>query len=360
MVGILLRQVSKSYGGTCAVDDLDLEVEDGAFLALLGPSGCGKTTVLRLLAGLERPDGGTIALGERVVAGEGIFVEPEDRGLGMVFQSYALWPHMTVEGNVSFGLHGRGLDRSEIAARVAQALDLVGLSAKAGARPHQLSGGQRQRVALARSLAMRPRLILLDEPLANLDANLRASMAAEFRRIHAETRTTFVFVTHDQAEAMALATRVAVLNGGRLQQVGAPEDIWHRPASPAVARFVGNRRLLPVEVLGASASDPARRDVRLAEGVLSLPGPAPAGPGWLCLRPDGLALAEDGPRPPGEPLLGGTVRDGHFEGGHHLLTVDLARAGEAIAVQVRSPVPLPAGAVVRLRVVDGWLLPRDP
>jgi iron(III) transport system ATP-binding protein len=351
MVGFRLDGLTKSFGGARAVDGLSLEVADGAFLALLGPSGCGKTTVLRLLAGLERPDGGTITIGDRVVAGPGTFVEPEDRGLGMVFQSYALWPHMSVAGNVSFALHGKGLSAAEIATRTGEALALVGLGDRAAARPHQLSGGQRQRVALARSLALRPKLLLLDEPLANLDPALRTGLAAEFRRLHAETRTTFVFVTHDQAEALALATTIAVLEAGRLQQCAAPEALWRRPASPAVARFIGDGRLLPVEVLGPSGAG-----LRVALGAARLlgPGDAPAGPGWLCVRRQGLVLTDAG-SPDG--ALAGSVRASRFEGGAYLHDVAV---GDDIPVEVHGPVSLSPGAPVRLHVTDGWVIPRGP
>ncbi|WP_061933968.1 ABC transporter ATP-binding protein [Aureimonas sp. AU22] len=353
MVGFRLEGLNKTFNGTRAVDALSLEVADGAFLALLGPSGCGKTTVLRLLAGLERPDGGTIAIGDRVVAGPGTFVEPEERGLGMVFQSYALWPHMSVAGNVSFALHGKGLAAADIARRTDEALSLVGLRSRAEARPHQLSGGQRQRVALARSLALRPKLLLLDEPLANLDPALRAGLAAEFRRLHAETRTTFVFVTHDQAEALALATTIAVLDAGRLQQCAAPEDLWRRPASPAVARFIGDGRLLPVDVLGREGDR-----LRLSWGSRRLlaPGDAPPGPGWLCVRRQGLTVA--GAASDGD-VLPGTVHGSRFEGGAYLHDVGLGDAS-MVDVEVGGPVPLGPGAPVGVRVTDGWVIARSP
>jgi len=355
MAAIELRDVSKRFGSAPAVADLSLRVASGAFLALLGPSGCGKTTLLRLIAGLERPDGGTIRIGGRVVADEHTFVEPEDRGLGMVFQSYALWPHMSVAGNVGFGLQGRGLARAEQRRRASEALALVGLEAEAARRPHELSGGQRQRVALARSLALRPELILLDEPLANLDAGLRAAMGAEFRRIHRETGTTFVFVTHDQNEAMALASAIAVLDRGRLEQVADPETLYRRPQSAMVARFVGDGRLLPVEVLEGAGGD-GRCAVRLGSRTFRVPGEAPAGPGWLCLRADDLAPGASVPAD-APAHLPATVRTSRFENGAYRLDVALPDAPET-GLTLRSSRPAEPGTPLAVAITSGWVLAR--
>lgn len=351
MANIRFDDVSKRYPGKAAVDRVSFEVSNGTFFALLGPSGCGKTTILRLIAGLERPDTGEIAIGAKPVAGRGHFVEPEHRGLGMVFQSYALWPHMTVAANVDFGLAGRGLSRTERRKRVHEALDLVGLSAESSRRPHQLSGGQRQRVALARSLAVRPGIILLDEPLANLDAHLRQTMLAEFGRIHAQARTTFVFVTHDQNEAMALADQVAVMDHGRLQQLAPPEELFARPASPMVARFVGQGRLLAVEVV-ASFGEAVR--IRLDDAEFQVSGSAPTGPGWLCLRARDVELIEDADA--GERLNGRVVAS-RFEGGDHRLTVEVA--GAAGFVDAVSPHRGRIGETVRLALRGGWVLARE-
>ena len=351
MAEIAFQSVTRRFATTTAVAGVSFTVPAGAFFALVGPSGCGKTTVLRLIAGLERPDAGTIALGGRVVAGAGRFVEPAQRDLGMVFQSYALWPHMTVAGNIAFGLGLRGLSKAEQRARTAEALALVGLEGHADRRPHELSGGQRQRVALARSLAMRPALILLDEPLANLDAHLRQAMLAEFRRIHRQARTTFVFVTHDQNEAMALADLVAVMDRGRMQQIAPPQALFARPASAMVARFVGQGRTVPVEVLGAEGE---RLRVRLMGRDLVLPGAAPAGPGWLCLRARDLTLDAV----PGHPRLAGRVADLRFEGGDYMLSVDLEGAG-ADLIEVRSAAPVEPGTEVALGLTGGWVLPRE-
>ncbi|MFD2238134.1 ABC transporter ATP-binding protein [Aureimonas populi] len=353
MAQIELGDVTRRFGtGAAAVDGLNLHVPAGCFLALLGPSGCGKTTALRLIAGLERPDSGVIGIGGRLVAGDGLFVEPEDRGIGMVFQSYALWPHMDVFANVEFGLRVRRLPAAERRARVRDALELVGLAGHARRRPHELSGGQRQRVALARSLAVRPSVILLDEPLANLDAHLREQMQAEFRRIHREAKTTFVFVTHDQAEAMALADLVAVMDAGRLQQVADAQTLFRKPACAMVARFIAGGRTVPVAVAPERPAEGLCR-IRLQEQVFDLPGDAPSGQGLLCLRPRDLALAQEGG--PG-PRLHGHVEDARFEGGDHLLTVVIEDGPHRSRVTVRSASARRRGEAVSLAATGGWVL----
>jgi iron(III) transport system ATP-binding protein len=246
-VGLLdLAGVTKRYAadGPPAVDELTLAVQSGRILALLGPSGCGKTTALRLIAGFESLDAGTIAIAGRIVAeGRGPGVPPEERGVGIVFQDYALFPHLTVGDNVGFGLHRQG--KRARRDRVAEVLGLVGLADLAPRYPHELSGGQQQRVAVARALAPAPALLLLDEPFSNLDADLRAQMRDEVEKILRTTGTTAVFVTHDQEEAFTIADAVGVLNRGRLEQLGSPEEIYHRPATPFVAEFVGAADFIP-------------------------------------------------------------------------------------------------------------------
>ena len=233
--------IRKSFGPVLAVDGVDLTLESGHFLALLGPSGCGKTTMLRLIAGFEQPDAGAIAIAGHTVVNGRSFVPPERRRIGMVFQDYALFPHLDVAGNVAFGLP-KGKERET---RVAEVLELVGLSGLGKRPPHELSGGQQQRVALARALAPRPDLILLDEPFSNLDAALRVRVRADVREILALAGATAVFVTHDQAEALSLADQVAVMWHGRIVQIDRPEVVYLRPATPEVAVFVGNMDSLP-------------------------------------------------------------------------------------------------------------------
>ncbi len=231
--------LTKSFGEKAAVAGVDLLVERGAVCALLGPSGCGKTTVLRLIAGFERPDAGRVLVGDRVVAGDGAFVAPERRRIGMVFQDYALFPHLSVEGNVAYGL-GRSADRS----RVSEVLALVGLDGLGARQPHELSGGEQQRVALARAMAPTPEVILLDEPFSNLDAALRVRVRREMRDILVEAGVTALFVTHDQEEALSLADRVAVMRAGRIEQEGTPEEVYGRPRSRWLADFLGDAEIV--------------------------------------------------------------------------------------------------------------------
>jgi len=257
---VSLNNVSKSFGSAKAVRRLTIDIGKGDFFSLLGPSGCGKTTTLRLIAGLERPDEGSITIDGETMSAHDTWVSPEKRGIGIVFQDYALFPHMTVAQNVTFGLKGcgRGLVRS----RVDELLGLTGLDGLSQRYPHELSGGQRQRVALARSLAPRPRLILLDEPFSNLDADLREELRSETRRILKEQSTTTILVTHDQEEAFSLSDKVGVLHNGALEQDGTPPEIYHQPRSKFVADFVGKADFIDGTVEG--------RTVRSAFGSFPL------------------------------------------------------------------------------------------
>jgi iron(III) transport system ATP-binding protein len=234
---ISLKNIIKLFNGVKAVDDLTLNVTKGEFFSILGPSGCGKTTILRLIAGLEKPDGGIIAIGDHIVASSSTWTPSERRGVGIVFQDYALFPHMTVFKNIAFGL--KGCSRHDLKQKVMEMLNLVGLSGTAEKYPHELSGGQQQRIALARALAPSPKVMLLDEPFSNLDADLRLELRTETRRILKEKGTTTILVTHDQEEAFSLSDKVGVLNHGRLEQIGTPDEIYHRPSSRFVASFVG-------------------------------------------------------------------------------------------------------------------------
>src|SRR5215207_3154358 len=255
MAGITIKGLSKHYGAretdVAAVSDLDLDIKDNQFVTLLGPSGCGKTTTLRLIAGYITPDAGSIHVDERLVSSPGNVVSPDQRGMGMVFQNYAVWPHKTVYENVVFGLKVRKVPAAEAKKKIADILAQVNLTGLEQRYPNELSGGQQQRVALARSLVVEPGILLLDEPLSNLDAKLREHMRGELKQLQRRTGITFVYVTHDQAEALALSDMVAVIHGGRLQQYGTPYEVYARPANRVVADFMGLVNLLPAKVTAA-------------------------------------------------------------------------------------------------------------
>ena len=289
MPDIILSNVQKSYGGSAppAVSDLNLSIGDGEFMCLLGPSGCGKTTTLRMIAGLENLTDGEIRVGDRVIdsPAKGQFIGPEKRGMGLVFQSYALWPHLTIERNIDFGLRLRKVPKAEREERVEKVMKALDIAKYRDRYPSQLSGGQQQRVALARMLAVNPGVLLLDEPLSNLDSRLRLEMRTELKRIHAEFRTTIVFVTHDQWEAMTLATSIAVMNEGTLQQLGTPNDIYERPANRFVAEFVGSPPINVIEMGAGHALDRAAQD--WLQPRLRDAGQA----GSVGLRPEALLLA---------------------------------------------------------------------
>ncbi len=249
MYRIELVNVTKCFGQVTAVDDVSLVIEPGAFLTLLGPSGCGKTTILRMIAGLEVPDAGEILIGDRVVfsRARGIFVPPAKRGLGLVFQSYALWPHMTVYQNVAFGLTRMKMPKDQIRLRVREILRDLQISEMEQRYPQEMSGGQQQRVALARMLAPKPGIFLLDEPLSNLDARLRMDMRSELKRLHRSAGATVVYVTHDQLEALTMSTQIAVLRSGRLCQLDMPQQVYRFPADLFVADFIGNPKVNLIE-----------------------------------------------------------------------------------------------------------------
>ena len=248
---VTIRNLTKQFGDTTALRDISLEIQSRELFFLLGPSGCGKTTLLRLLAGFYQPDAGELFFGDQPMQG----VPPHRRNTGMVFQNYALWPHLTVAENVAYGLEARAVNAAETKTRVAEALRLVRMEDYARRSPNQLSGGQQQRVALARALVIQPDVLLLDEPLANLDAKLRLEMRDEIRRLHERTRITTIYVTHDQQEALSLADRLAVLRDGRLEQVGEPRAVYRAPASRFVADFVGESNWLTARVQSVTADE---------------------------------------------------------------------------------------------------------
>ena len=331
MSEIVLEGVSKHYGAVRAVDGVSFRAAAGRFLVLLGPSGCGKSTVLRLIAGLEDVTRGRILIGERDVTR----LDPEKRRISMVFQSYALFPHLSVAENIVFGLKVRRTPAPERNERLARVAELVGLTEQMARKPSQLSGGQRQRVALARAVVAENRICLMDEPLSNLDAQLRHGMRVEIRALQQRLGMTVVYVTHDQVEAMSMADRVILMREGRIEQEGSPEELYARPATVFAARFIGTP---PMNIV--ALADGARGGViRGAPGAVVLPG---RGAGrMLGVRPEHVMLVADGGVP-------GTVSSAEYHGADTVLTV---RVGEE-SLHVRTPgrVPLGEGAAVRL----GW------
>ncbi|WUI01288.1 ABC transporter ATP-binding protein [Spirillospora sp. NBC_00431] len=357
MAGIGIDGLGKRYGALAAVDGVSLSVREGEFLTLLGPSGCGKTTTLRCLAGLEKPDAGEITVGGETVTSvpEQIFVPPEKRDMGMVFQSYALWPQMNVFQNVAYPLRRRRVKRPEVQRRVDQTLELVGLAALADRPVTRLSGGQQQRVALARALVSRPRVVLYDEPLSNLDAKLRATMRIGIRDFQRELGTTAVYVTHDQVEAMSLSDRIVLMKDGRVQQVGTPREIYERPRNWFVADFVGYENFFDADVVERAGD---RAVARLDGGEIALHcfgGPAGRGRVRLCVRSTALTVAPAGADDGSGDrtnTIAGRVRDSMYLGGqveHHVEV-----AGTVLRVRGADPDPagrkVSAGDAVELRI----------
>ena len=255
MASVDLRGLTKRFGSLAVVDDVTLRIDHGQLVCLLGPSGCGKTTTLRLLAGFLEPSAGEILVGDRLVSSKARTLPPEQRNMSMIFQSYALWPHMTVAENIVYGLRLRKLDRDTIAKKLQMILETTKLEILAQRYPGELSGGQQQRVALARALVVEPETLLLDEPLSNLDANLREEMRFEIRRLHDEFRYTTIYVTHDQTEAMTAADLIVVMNQGNIEQAGSPEDIYERPISEFVAQFIGGSNIFKGKRIGDRSVD---------------------------------------------------------------------------------------------------------
>ncbi len=352
-VALELRDVSKSYdrAGPKAVDSVSLTVEEGEVLALLGPSGCGKTTLLRLVAGFERPDAGMVVLGGKIVAGWDRFVPPEQRAVGMVFQEHALFPHLTVEKNVAFGLTGR--KKRTARERVDEMLGLVGLEGLCSRYPHELSGGERQRVALARALAPRPLVALLDEPFSSLDADLRASMREEVKRILTEIGATAIFVTHDQEEAMFMGDKLAVLRGGRLEQVGPPAVVFREPATRFVADFLGGTDFLVGTVMPTGVAT----ELGL---VATAPGFALGSRVEVAIRADDVRFVAEGE--PGFSLSAGVVArvvDRHFHRLYVLYHLRLPSGSVVHALRLGNEMISP-GAEVRAWIPLGRKLPVFP
>jgi spermidine/putrescine transport system ATP-binding protein len=299
--------LSKSYGDVPAVRGIDLHVEPGEFFSFLGPSGCGKSTTLRMLAGFEEPTAGSI----RVDGVDMAAVPPHRRPVNTVFQNYALFPFLNVWDNVAFGLRYTGAEKSEITRRVGEALEMVQLGTWGGRRPAQLSGGQQQRVALARALVLKPSVLLLDEPLGALDAKLRKDLQVELQMLQSTVGITFVYVTHDQEEALTMSNRLAVMVDGRIEQVGTPEEVYQDPATAYVARFLSAANVLDVDVLGPDGDGLA---CRLAGHTIKAAGTNPVGPGLVVIRPERVELRPAGPAPAPEDVLPGRVERVTFLG----------------------------------------------
>jgi iron(III) transport system ATP-binding protein len=347
-MSIRLASVTKSFGSHKALDSVSLSIDNGSFFVVLGPSGCGKSTLLRAIAGLEPIDDGEIALDGVPVVRNGFHLAPEARNVGVVFQSYALWPHMSVAGNVAFPLETSGRRRGAVDARVADCLESVALTPYASRKPAELSGGQRQRVALARCLAQGAGTVLMDEPLANLDPHLRSAMEEELASFHETSGATTLFITHDQREAMALADQVAVMWDGEILQVADPDTLYRRPASKKVAGFIGRSTLVPVTVERAEAG---KALVRFGEVSVQVDCPKTCvpGPATLLLRPEHLVPAT------GSRGFEGTVERTIYRGGYWEVFVRVASAGQSLLMHLdRKAVE---GDTLRLGILRGWVLP---
>lgn len=316
-----------------AIDGLTFDVPEAAFFCVVGASGCGKSTLLRLIAGLETPDTGTISLSDREVFGPSVNVPPEKRKVGVVFQSYALWPHLTVAKNVAFPYEAKGISARQAAARAAEHLDRVALTAFADRRPEALSGGQRQRVALARCLASDARTVLMDEPLANLDPHLRGTMEGELRAFHERSGVTTLYITHDQREAMALADLMAVMDQGRFLQLGTPQDIYERPATETVARFIGRGTVINADRRGDEASFRGQ--------VFPVSGPAH---GKVFIRPERVSIADDG--------VPARILTAHYRGGYWEAEARVDGVDGPVLLNLDQPAR--AGDRVALRFSGGW------
>jgi len=339
MAKLILNRLAKDFGtGRPAVSDFSLDVREGGFLALLGPSGCGKTTVLRMIAGFETPSDGSIHLGERVIADAAQALPPEKRNMAMVFQSYALWPHMSVADNVGYPLKVRGISGEAYRAKVGEALSSVRLADYAGRRPADLSGGQRQRVALARCLVTSPDVVLLDEPLANLDRHLKQEMEETFREFHQRSGATMIYVTHDQSEAMVLATDVAVMSEGRLLQVAPPAEIYARPEGRVVGGLIGRGAILTLPVMGSE------RHLEWDELQDALHAANTDGADIL-VRPEDVTIGGEGAPATVEAVL--------FEGERYAVKLTL---GNSQTLRGFSRVAVVPGERVRVVIRAGWRL----
>jgi iron(III) transport system ATP-binding protein len=333
--------LTKRYGALTSVDAIDLAVERGEFICLLGPSGCGKTTTLRMLAGFLAPDAGEIRVAGNVMSSPEAVIRPERRNMGMIFQSYAVWPHMTVRENVGYGLKMQSMPTAERQSRTDTLLNATRLAEYADRYPAELSGGQQQRVALARALAPNPGILLLDEPLSNLDANLRGEMRFEIRRLHDEYRNTSIYVTHDQVEAMTMADRIVVMNGGRIEQIGTPEDVYDRPGSRFVARFIGATNVIDGSHVEGHRVEVAGHVLEVGHGEFAGPGK----PMSVCVKTHDVDLVAD-ERTDGTNVLPGVVRSQAYLGSHRDYIVDV---GQELLIAAPASLNIPTGSRVKVR-----------
>jgi iron(III) transport system ATP-binding protein len=362
MSNVILEQVSRNFGEFAAVSSVDLRINEGEFVTLLGPSGCGKTTTLRMVAGLEQNTGGRISIGNVVVsdAARGLFVPAERRALGMVFQSYAIWPHMTVFDNVAYPLRVRRVRRPEIQERVLAALKLVEMENYADRPAPALSGGQQQRVAIARALVFEPALLLLDEPLSNLDARLRAQMGSEFRALQKRLGITSLYVTHDQEEAMTLSDRVVVMQAGRVLQIGTPEEIYQRPRSREVATFFGSPNLIQATVTACSRVDDGEFELAVRgigwEGSCRAGEAVAAGADVLVMvRPENVRLGDEATNGNAAgTMLSGKVVHASFHGARRSVTVEVN--GSLMKAEVPAMASLGEQVTVTIDERTAWAL----
>lgn len=357
MSEIHIQRLNKTYAGVRVLSDIDLHIRQGEFIAILGPSGCGKTTLLRMIAGFEQPDSGTISIGGKVVTSNKTTIAPEDRNLGIVFQNYALWPHMSVAENVGYSLKVRKVPLAERSKRIDAALNTVEMLHLAHRKPADLSGGQRQRVALARCLAQGNNLVLLDEPLANLDVNLRSAMEDEFSKFHRSSGASLFYITHDQAEAMALADRVAVMDKGVIVQFSTPQSLYNEPQNAMVANFIGDGFTLATGHVGNISDGQATVKiegfdvrVRCHPGELSRPS------GVIALHPEHLTAADEG-----QGHVRAKIKRKVFRGSHFRVEAEAIRyPGVQLAFYADNAKALDVGQTISLTINDAWLIPTSP
>ena len=352
MAKVELKGITKVFNDVTAVSRTDLEINDGEFMVLVGPSGCGKTTTLRMVAGLETPSDGEIYIGDRNVT----CVEPKDRDIAMVFQSYALYPHMTVYDNMAFHLKLKKIGKTEIDQRVKSAATLLGLDQYLARYPKQLSGGQRQRVALGRAIVRQPQVFLMDEPLSNLDAKLRVQTRAELIKLHQKLKTTFIYVTHDQTEAMTMGTRIVVMKDGIIQQVGTPGEIYNNPANLFVAGFIGSPAMNLIE--GTAVAEAGGILRFHGDGIAALcdscePGRVVSGKVLLGVRPESMKLAQDGQVDSGEDCIGCVIEVIEHIGSEALLHTR-TEGEENLIIKVAGHTKIPrVGSKIRAQICQG-------